>query len=104
MESTTSKTYMIDTSSTKVSKKNKQKQDKVAAALTDADILVKKILDDDEEMDEHISAMHLINHFKMYEASLNKFHVSAEDLFEKLSIKNKRIENYEIKGRSSELV
>jgi hypothetical protein len=64
--------------------------------MTEADRLVLKIINDDEEMDEHISAMHLINHFKKYEASLSKFQVSADELFEKLSIKNKKIENYEI--------
>lgn len=45
-------------------------------------------------MEDHVSAMQLINHFKLYEASLSKYKVSADELFEKLSIKNKRIENY----------
>jgi hypothetical protein len=62
--------------------------------LTDADRVVLQIINDDEEMDEHISAMHLINHFKSYEASLTKYQVSEDELFEKLSIKNKKIENY----------
>ena len=62
--------------------------------LTEADRVVLQIINDDEEMDEHISAMHLINHFKSYEASLTKYQVSEDELFEKLSIKNKRIENY----------
>ena len=43
------------------------------SGMTEADKLVLKIINDDEEMDEHISAMHLINHFKSYEASLSKF-------------------------------
>ena len=64
--------------------------------MTEADKVVMKIINDDEEMDEHISAMSLINHFKSYEASLSKFQVSADELFEKLSIKNKKIENYEM--------
>ena len=62
--------------------------------LTEADRVVLQIINDDEEMDEHISAMHLINHFKSYEASLTKYQVSEDELFEKLSIKNKKIENY----------
>lgn len=62
--------------------------------MTEADRVVLQIINDDEEMDEHISAMHLINHFKSYEASLTKYQVSEDELFEKLSIKNKRIENY----------
>ena len=62
--------------------------------LTEADRVVLKIINDDEEMDEHISAMHLINHFKSYEASLTKYNVSEYELFDKLSIKNKNIENY----------
>ncbi len=41
--------------------------------MSEADRLVYKIINDDEELDEHISAMHLINHFKAYEASLTKF-------------------------------
>ena len=62
--------------------------------MTEADRVVLQIINDDEEMDEHISAMHLINHFKSYEASLTKYQVSEDELFEKLSIKNKKIENY----------
>jgi len=55
----------IDTSSHK-------KLDKFSS-MSEADRLVFKIINDDEELDEHISAMHLINHFKAYEASLTKF-------------------------------
>ena len=69
--------------------------------MTEADRVVLQIINDDEEMDEHISAMHLINHFKSYEASLTKYQVSEDELFEKLSIKNKRIENYSMYNSSS---
>jgi hypothetical protein len=80
---------MIDTSS-----KKKKKSD-LNDAQQEADRLVQTIINDDEDMEEHVSAMQLINHFKLYEASLNKYHVSADELFEKLSIKNKKIENYQ---------
>ena len=73
----------------------KSKPSKVdAKKQEEADRLVQTIINDDEEMEDHVSAMQLINHFKLYEASLTKYHVSAEELFEKLSIKNKMIENY----------
>jgi hypothetical protein len=79
---------MIDTSS-----KKKKKSD-MNDAQKEADKLVQNIINDDEDLEEHVSAMQLINHFKLYEASLSKYHVSADELFEKLSIKNKKIENY----------
>ena len=73
----------------------KSKPSKVdAKKQEEADRLVQTIINDDEEMEDHVSAMQLINHFKLYEASLTKYQVTAEELFEKLSIKNKRIENY----------
>lgn len=64
--------------------------------LTDEDKIVLKILDDGIEFDQHISAFELINHFKAFEASLTKFDVSSEYVFEKLSIKNKNLENYQM--------
>jgi hypothetical protein len=80
---------MIDTSS------KKKKKSELNEAQLEADKLVQKIINDDEDLEDHVSAMQLINHFKLYEASLNKYHVSADELFEKLSIKNKRIEDYQ---------
>ena len=44
--------------------------------------------------------MQIINYFKLYEASLTKYQVSEEEFFEKLSIKNKRIENYKFSSAS----
>lgn len=78
---------MIDTTSKKGDKKQK---------LTEADKIIQKIINDDEDMDEHISAYDLINHFKRYEESMRKFHISPDELFEKLAIKNKQIENFEM--------
>ncbi len=78
---------MMDTGSKKKKKVNNEAQE-------EADRLVQKIMNDEEDMEDHVSAMELINRFKLYEASLSKFHVSADELFEKLSIKNKKIENY----------
>ena len=77
-----------------MTKKKQPKKLQMQSGLTEADRVVLKIINDDEEMDDHISAMSLINHFKSYEASLSKFHVSEDELFEKLSIKNKKIEEY----------
>lgn len=87
---------MIDTSSSK-----KKKKDPQSDAQAEADRLVQQIINDDEDMEEHVSAMELINHFKLYEASLNKYQVSADELFEKLSIKNKKIENYQFDQEQS---
>ena len=58
---------MIDTSS------KKKKKSEMTDAQKEADRLVQKIINDDEDMEEHVSAMQLINHFKLYEASLNKY-------------------------------
>ena len=66
----------------------------------EADRLVQNIINDEEELEDHVSAMQIINYFKLYEASLTKYQVSEEDFFEKLSIKNKRIENYKFSSAS----
>ena len=62
--------------------------------LTEADLVIQNIMNDDEDMDCHISAFELINHFKNYQASLAKFHVTKDELFERLSIKNKELDNF----------
>lgn len=62
--------------------------------LTEADCLVKKIICEDYEFDEHIRTMDIINHFPRYEQSLNKYGITAEEFFEQLSIKNKQVEEY----------
>lgn len=63
--------------------------------FSDNDKLIYQILADDEDLEEHISSLKLINHFQRYESSLRKFGVTPEELFEKLSIKNKKMENFE---------
>lgn len=58
------------------------------------------IMNDDEDMLEHISPMDLINQFKKFEPSLKKFKISEDDFFEKLSIKNKEIERFEMHSKT----
>eukprot|EP00347_Sterkiella_histriomuscorum_P003574 403363766 len=58
------------------------------------DLLVRQIITDDVDLEENINAFDLINHFQRYESSLKKFNISAEELFEKLSIKNKNMDNF----------
>jgi hypothetical protein len=62
--------------------------------LTKEDRLVRKIISDDYEFEQHISPFEIINHFSKYQQSLEKFDISPEDFFEKLSIKNKEAEEF----------
>jgi hypothetical protein len=49
--------------------------------------LIKKIINPDEDFDEHVSALELINHFSKYYC-LEKYDITAEELFERLHLKN----------------
>jgi hypothetical protein len=53
-------------------------------------------------MDHHVSAYDLINNFKRYEESIRKFGVDEDELFEKLSIKNKQMERFESQEKEEE--
>lgn len=57
-------------------------------------------MNDDEDMVEHISPLDLINQFKKFEQSLRRFGISEDDFFEKLSIKNKQIERFEMHSKT----
>ena len=63
--------------------------------------MIKRIIsNDDEALEEHVSAYELINHFYKYEPSLKKFNITQEELFEKLYMKKHEIDDYE-EGKSS---
>ncbi|TNV85916.1 hypothetical protein FGO68_gene10620 [Halteria grandinella] len=95
---------MIDTKA-KVGKQKKVKTLGGAGQQQDeADLLIQKIINDDIDLDEHISAFDLINQFKRYEQSLKKFGVSEDTLFEKLSIKNKQIERFEMNQKTIQAI
>ena len=64
--------FQIDTSSKKPSKVSQSNQ-KSSEKLTECDIFIQKIISENEDLDEHISAFELINNFKNYEKSIKKF-------------------------------
>ena len=56
---------------------------------------VRKILEEDFDLDEHVTSLHVIANFNKYAPIIKKFGVTPEEFFETLSLKNKRLENFE---------
>ncbi len=92
---------MIDTSS-KRSKKKPCKRLPRKADDSSADRVIRDIISDNVEWEHHLSAFDLINDFRRYQASLEKFGLSEEDLFDRLALKNKRVELFQVVHKEKE--